>query len=180
MNTYLRIACMFWMLVAWLLHESARRAPPETVLPPGVKAVWDLDKAYRESTATRERICINGLWKWQPGDSKAEQVPADNWGYFKVPGCWPGITDYMQEETQTVYAHPAWKGRRLRGITAAWYEREISIPPEWAGRRVAARRAIPELVRSGLCRRQEGRRDSFPRRSSSTSQSACPAEHDIV
>src|ERR1039458_3708823 len=26
-------------------------------LPPGVKAVWDLEKAYRESTTTRERLC---------------------------------------------------------------------------------------------------------------------------
>ena len=37
-------------------------------LPDGVKAVWDLGKAYRESTATRERLCINGLWLWQPAE----------------------------------------------------------------------------------------------------------------
>jgi len=35
-------------------------------LPEAVKAVWDLGKAYRETTPTRERICINGLWQWQP------------------------------------------------------------------------------------------------------------------
>jgi hypothetical protein len=28
-------------------------------LPPGVREVWDLDKAFREKTPTRERICIN-------------------------------------------------------------------------------------------------------------------------
>ena len=63
-------------------------------LPPGVKAVWDMSKAHRETTPTRERTCINGLWRWQPAEAKSEQVPAGNWGYFKVPGCWPGITDY--------------------------------------------------------------------------------------
>ena len=25
-----------------------------------------MSKAYRETTPTSERICINGLWRWQP------------------------------------------------------------------------------------------------------------------
>jgi len=55
-------------------------------LPAGVKAVWDLGKAYRETTPTRERICINGLWRWQPAEMKGAQPPTANWGYLKVPG----------------------------------------------------------------------------------------------
>jgi hypothetical protein len=106
-------------------------------LPAGVKAVWDLSKAYREKTTTRERICINGLWWWQPAEAQSQQVPASNWGYFKVPGSWPGITDYMQKDSQTVHAHPKWKDVNLRGVTAAWYQREIAVPAEWAGRRIA-------------------------------------------
>ena len=39
----------------------------EVALPDGVKAVWDLDKAYREKSPTRKRVCLNGLWRWQPG-----------------------------------------------------------------------------------------------------------------
>jgi hypothetical protein len=107
-------------------------------LPPGVKAVWDLSKAYRQTTTTRERICINGLWRWQPASNAADKVPTDRWGYFKVPGCWPGITDYMQKDSQTVYAHPSWRDQKLGDITAAWYEREIAIPTHWAGRHIAA------------------------------------------
>jgi len=45
-------------------------------LPAGVKAVWDLGKAYRETTATRERISINGLWRWQPAGEARDAVPA--------------------------------------------------------------------------------------------------------
>ena len=105
-------------------------------LPRGVKAVWDVEKAYRESTATRERICINGLWRWQPADEDTNTVPADRWGHFKVPGSWPGITDYMQKDCQTVHAHPSWKDRNLRSITTAWYQREITVPGEWVGRRI--------------------------------------------
>jgi hypothetical protein len=106
-------------------------------LPKDVKPVWDLAKAYRESTPTRERLCINGLWRWQPAEPESKSVPAAHWGYFKVPGCWPGITDYLQKDCQTVYSHPNWKGIRLGSTSAAWYQREIAIPSHWAGRRIA-------------------------------------------
>jgi beta-galactosidase/beta-glucuronidase len=102
----------------------------------GVKAVWDVEKAHRKSTPTRERICINGLWLWQPAEEKGNVVPAENWGYFKVPGSWPGITDYMQKDCQRVHAHQSWKDRNMRSITTAWYQRQVTIPSEWAGRRI--------------------------------------------
>src|SRR5690349_14309549 len=76
---------------------------PRTILPTGVEVVWDLKKAYHETTPNRERICLNGLWQWEPAEAQAKAVPSTNWGYFKVPGCWPGITDYMQKDCQTVY-----------------------------------------------------------------------------
>jgi beta-galactosidase len=121
------------------IRDSATRvnAQPSAVsLSPGVKAVWDLGKAYHETTPTRERICINGLWRWQPAEAGAQEVPDGNWGYFKVPGCWPGIGDYMQKDSQTVYAHPSWAKQRLGSVTAAWYDREITIPADWTGRRI--------------------------------------------
>ncbi len=106
-------------------------------LPTGVTAVWDLGKAYRETTSTQERMCINGLWRWQPAREEAEAVPTGNWGWFKVPGAWPGITDYMQKDSQTLYQHPSWQNANLRDVNAAWCEREIKIPESWAGRRIA-------------------------------------------
>ena len=106
-------------------------------LPNDVQVVWDVDKAFRETTTTRERICINGLWRWQPAGNEPEMTPTRNWGYFKVPGCWPGITDYMQKDCQTVVTHPNWEDQRLSSIAAAWYEREITVPAGWDGRRIA-------------------------------------------
>ncbi len=114
-------------------------------LPTGVRAVWDLERAYHDTTPTRERICINGLWRWQPAEPLEREVPAGHWGYFKVPGCWPGITDYLQKDCQTLYEHPEWKGRDLRGLSAAWYQREVRIPDAWKGRRVCL---AVELVNS--------------------------------
>jgi len=103
-------------------------------LPDGVRIVWDLSKAYRETTPARERICINGLWHWQPALGEAQEVPAGNWGFFKVPGPWPRAA---ADGPQTLYAHPNWKSPDFSGVDAAWYQREIAVPAEWAGRRVA-------------------------------------------
>src|SRR5262245_41059036 len=77
-------------------------------LPSGVKVVWDVDRAHREAAPTRERVGLNGLWRWQPAKEGTHPVPADGWGYFKVPGFWPGISNYIQEDCQTLHAHPSW------------------------------------------------------------------------
>ena len=106
-------------------------------LPSGVRAVWDMGKAYHETTPTRESICINGLWQWQPARDKSDEPPKGNWGYFKVPGCWPGTNDWQQHDSQTVFTHPSWKGEQIRSVNVAWYQREITVPKTWAGRRIA-------------------------------------------
>jgi hypothetical protein len=127
-----------WLLLLTVV-VAAPAAPAQDVvdLPTGVRAVWDLEQAHRETTPTRERICINGLWRWQPAGDATDVVPATNWGYFKVPGCWPGLSNWMQKDCQTVHAHPSWQDDDLRPVTTAWYQREITIPDEWAGRRIA-------------------------------------------
>jgi len=121
-------------------HAGQPSAQVETAgqtLPPGVQVLWDLAKAHRQATGTREEICINGLWRWQPADAKEGPVPEGRWGCFKVPGGWPGITDYMQKDCQTVHPHPDWANVRLGALTAAWYQREITIPADWTERRIA-------------------------------------------
>ncbi|HID21564.1 MAG TPA: hypothetical protein EYP14_04100, partial [Planctomycetaceae bacterium] len=107
-----------------------------SLLPRGVEAEWDLSAAYREATGTRERGCINGLWQWQPAQMTAAGVPSGQWGYFKVPGCWPGITSYMQKDCQRLFAHPGWRDVSLGSVKAAWYQRRITVPDGWRGRRI--------------------------------------------
>ncbi len=133
---FLIAVCVLAALVCRVPQGVAAQQDAVTKLPEGVQAVWDLEQAHRESTETRQRVCINGLWRWQPARDDSDAVPSAGWGYFKVPGCWPGISDYMQKDCQTVYAHPSWRDERLGGITAAWYQREITVPREWAGRRI--------------------------------------------
>src|SRR4051812_31405210 len=129
----------FALLLLTTLIPGARADEFAAPLPEGVKAVWETGKAYRETTSTREQICLNGLWRWQPAEARAEKAPGGNWGFFKVPGCWPGITDYMQKDSQTVYTHPGWRQQKSGAIQAAWYQREISIPGSWSGRQITIR-----------------------------------------
>jgi hypothetical protein len=96
-----------------------------------------LAKARHETTSTRERICINGLWRWQPAADDASQVPTAAWGYYKVPACWPGTQDYLQNDYQTLYPDPSWKNTNIKEVQSAWYERTVTIPENWAGRRIA-------------------------------------------
>lgn len=104
-------------------------------LPEGVKAVWDLSKAYRETTPTRERICINGLWQYQPGELTSDTIPTGGWGYFKVPGSWHNSAD-TRNENQRLYAHPGWKDELRKDVTASWFRRELNIPANWKDRRI--------------------------------------------
>lgn len=121
------------ILLTTVAHGAADDAP----LPPGVKAVWDFDKASRDKTPTRERICLNGLWRFQPAGPADDSVPAGKWGFFKVPGPWPGHEDWLQKDSQTLYPHSGWKSEKLAAIPAAWYQREVVVPKDFTGRRIA-------------------------------------------
>ncbi len=135
----LRIAWAMLLAAFWLAVPGLALAegPTHAVLPPGVRVVWDPAQAYRETTATRERLCINGLWRWQPARDDTREVPTGAWGYYKVPACWPGIQDYMQSDYQTLYPHPNWRDTKLGDVQRAWYERTITIPQDWTGRRIS-------------------------------------------
>jgi hypothetical protein len=91
MNYTTRLELLVTLIASVEAHSVASAQTGDAQLPPGVRAVWDAGKAYRETTPTRERVCINGLWRWQPAEKGADQVPAENWGYFKVPASWPGV-----------------------------------------------------------------------------------------
>src|ERR1700759_2623555 len=131
----MRIMHSLCLVISLIANAFAQES--DASLPPRVKVVWDIEKSFREKTTTQERVCLNGLWRWQPVKDAGNEVPAQNWGFFKVPGCWPGIGDYMQTDSQTLFPHPAWKNEKLADVTSAWYQREIAIPAEWTGRRIS-------------------------------------------
>ena len=131
----LGLVAIWGILSTGFLNASAGDVAAD--LPAGVRADWDLARSHRESTPTRERICINGLWRWQPAVAETATPPTKDWGFFKVPGCWPGITDYLQKDSQTLYLHARWRDTRLAGVTSAWYQRNITVPAHWRDRRIS-------------------------------------------
>jgi len=118
-----------------MLRGGATQEGAGMVLPEGVKGVWDLSTADREATPTRERVSLKGLWRWQPAGDRTDSVAAEGWGYVQVPGAWP--RGPSRDGSQAFYPHPSWQNRPLQDVTAAWYQLEIAVPAEWAGRRIA-------------------------------------------
>jgi hypothetical protein len=113
------------------------QAKDDLPLPEGSDEPWNMAQAQKVSSATREQICINGLWRFRPMlEATTENVPADRegWGWFKVPGIWPHgwngdaqtlwMSDLVEEKVKTA------------SMDQAWYKRQIEVPAGWAGRRI--------------------------------------------
>jgi hypothetical protein len=105
--------------------------------PKGFEEGWDLRRAWRRASATREAICLNGLWRFLPvpdGRGAAPPPAGEGWGWFKVPGVWPRSAD---GEAQDVLVSPYMEDRAdLAALEQAWYLRELTVPAAWKGRRV--------------------------------------------
>ena len=119
--------------------EGLTRAEAGSLPVPGggsLAALMTLDDAWRQTTSTRERISLNGLWQFRPVlDDKELRVPPkpeDGWGFFKIPGSWPveknGMKLYLPASTLSKL--------KLPELNSAWYRREVVIPGAWANRRI--------------------------------------------
>lgn len=129
-------------------------------LPEGVRACWDLESAWREESPTRGRVCINGLWRFHPVDLKQTELPGPGtgWGYYKVPMSWAPGTAAVKPLGPDI-----WEERMdLNKVDAAWYQREITIPPGWAGRRILVNLDNPKHFARVLVDGQEAGRIDWP------------------
>ena len=115
-------------------------------LPSGFEGdPFEMADAWRVKTESREKVCLNGLWRFVPAPTNgipisADEVPADGvgWGWFRVPGIWPNSASEFEGAAQTVRLSP-WLEERgaLATFDQAWYKRDIEIPEGWRGSRVA-------------------------------------------
>jgi hypothetical protein len=111
-------------------------------LPQGAERdPWSLASAWRQTTPTRERVCLNGLWGFRPvikGEAAAG-VPAagDCWGWFKIPGIWPDSPSAFDNGVQRVWLAPWLEEHGGAAVfDQAWYKRRFTTPKTWADRRV--------------------------------------------
>lgn len=127
-------------------RRSSASAKP--ILPESWKPA--LIPHWREKTATREKICLNGVWQIRPiglGANDPKQLTAGviqnpplpgamqagmDWGYGKVPSTFPGT----KEDAHDWALPEAWAGYAWASADAMWFRRSIDVPADWQGRRI--------------------------------------------
>ena len=127
------------------------------VCPVDIESVWSTDDAYHETSATRNKICLNGYWQFWPEGGPLTQSKTD-WCWQKVPGSWPashrwGLFPYpfepvmskrWQREFPVDLERGNWHARNdqtgkpiaFDQVTNAWYQRDFSVPETWAEKRI--------------------------------------------
>ena len=129
----------FSILAAWAvlaLAGGAARAQSDAALPEGVKAVWDLDKAFREKTATRERVCLSGLWRWQPADGTRIACPTASGATSRSPAAGRALPTTCRRTARKSSRTTIGKTQNSTRSCAAWYQRELVVPKDWGSRRM--------------------------------------------
>lgn len=117
-----------------ITQAQATSVPP----PTGEVPDWKADPVV-ETAPGRGGMVLNGLWRFQPANPArldAATLP-DDWGWIRVPGVWADLREWPRWGMPgVVAAAPAWKAADYNTVFAAWHEREITIPTDWAGRAV--------------------------------------------
>ena len=104
-------------------------------LPAGADDLAATTNVWRQSSQTRETICLNGLWRFNPEFSEAPKTPPGSnrgWGWFKVPGVWPQSSNGDQKFLMP----PGFDDADLLKLEQAWYQRPLNLPASWNGRRI--------------------------------------------
>ena len=137
-------------------------AAPETVLPSGVKAVWDLEKAQRDKTPTRERVCLNGLWRWQPAKDAADAVPAGRLGLFQGARLLAGKRQLHPGGLPDALRPSELEGRRPAGPHRGLVSARDRPSPRTGPAAASPCGGVREFLRRRVRGRQEGGRDPVP------------------
>lgn len=111
--------------------------------------LWDLNGAECRATATRRRIALNALWRFQLTDDSRPFDPKD-WIYLPVPGRWSGQENggadsefYFRDRSFAVIGNRLYAGREPHEFTNGWFERGFKADPAWRGHEVVL--SIAEL-----------------------------------
>ena len=144
-------------------QEMAWAEAPDAVLPAGVKAVWNLDKAQREKTTTRERVCLNGLWRWQPAHGGGRLAASGPMGLFQSSRLLAGTLQLRPGGLPDALSPSELEGRRTWGASPRpGISARSRFRRTGRGRRIALQRGVREFLRRRLRGRQEGGRDPLP------------------
>jgi len=88
-------------------------------------------------SSLRERILLNGYWRFTPLDTSLKEKAAS--GYIYVPGTWYRGHSWLRPALGGVASFPqdkSWDEGSLKNCFLATYQRPINIPSSWAGRAI--------------------------------------------
>jgi beta-galactosidase len=129
------LACL---TVAAFASLSALDVAPAPAGGPG----WG-QEPVEDGGPTRGTICLNGLWHFLPQRGTVTAQPeGGTWGWIRVPGAWankqvtlPGVAVAGSGAAwQGLDGNPG--GDAWNGVPRGWYERDLAIPANWAGRQI--------------------------------------------
>jgi hypothetical protein len=116
---------------AWLAPTFAPR--PLNAYEQGI---WSLGDAERTRTATSEKVCLSGVWRFLPRDTDNLLPPGDKPTYYsRLPGRWITVPYYSVFDTLGK-AVAEIGGKSLKRHYQGWYTRYLNIPPKFRGKRL--------------------------------------------
>lgn len=97
---------------------------------------WGQEPVEVESPL-RATVCLNGAWRFRPVAADEGALEAE-WGWAAVPGSWHRLPTWERPGLMTTHRGPVWNAflADRQTWTTADYERELTVPADWAGRRV--------------------------------------------
>jgi len=102
--------------------EAIASYPPLTAIPPNSK---------------RDQIYLNGVWQFIPAIGTAQpSPPTEGWGKIGVPGDWRKENSESVPGVMKRGTGDAWKDFNGKQLAKAWYQRTVTIPADWQGRRI--------------------------------------------
>lgn len=115
-----------------------RMAALDALPPDGQRVTWNEELVETLST-TRQRVVLNGLWRFMPAIGEWEKTPQSGWGFLRVPGDWrrTGKAPSLFSGVLAEGAGTAWKGVDWPNLPRAWYERSLHIPASWSGQHIS-------------------------------------------
>jgi len=110
-------------------------------LPNKFENLWDLSKAWKESSQLREKICLNDLWRFRPllPKEKADSPEhVKSWGWTKVPDLWHQQKDWETGDPALEIMLPSFLKAKINWskTTQAWYQRELTLPENWKNKHI--------------------------------------------
>jgi hypothetical protein len=85
--------------------------------------------AWQQPTLTRQRLVLDGSWRFLPLEHAASNLPAVGWGTAKVPGFWTDRDNVCGSDGRPARGH--WALRPLADYPLVCYLRTFTVEPRW-------------------------------------------------